>query len=64
MKAERERLEKELVYNQGFLISVQKKLANEKFVSNAKPELIELERRKQLDAESAIKSIEEQLSNL
>ena len=64
LKAERERLEKELVYNQGFLISVQKKLANEKFVSNAKPELIELERRKQLDAESAIKSIEEQLSNL
>ncbi len=61
---EKERLKKELEYNQGFLVSVQKKLANEKFVANAKPELIELERRKQSDAESKIKAIEEQLSNL
>ena len=61
---EKARLKKELEYNQGFLVSVQKKLANEKFVSNAKPELIELERRKQSDAESKIKAIEEQLANL
>jgi valyl-tRNA synthetase len=61
---EKARLKKELEYNQGFLQSVQKKLANEKFVANAKPELIELERRKQMDAESKIKAIEEQLSNL
>jgi valyl-tRNA synthetase len=61
---EKTRLKKELEYNQGFLQSVQKKLANEKFVSNAKPELIELERRKQSDAESKIKAIEEQLANL
>ncbi len=61
---EKARLKKELEYNKGFLQSVQKKLANEKFVANAKPELIELERRKQTDAESKIKAIEEQLSNL
>lgn len=61
---EKARLKKELEYNQGFLQSVQKKLANEKFVANAKPELIELERRKQMDAESKIKAIEEQLANL
>lgn len=61
---EKARLAKELEYNKGFLVSVQKKLANEKFVQNAKPELIENERRKQADAESKIKSIEEQLANL
>jgi valyl-tRNA synthetase len=64
LSAEKEKLKKELDYNKGFLISVQKKLANEKFVANAKPELIELERKKQMDAESKIKSIEEQLANL
>lgn len=61
---EKVRLTKELEYNKGFLVSVQKKLANEKFVQNAKPELIENERRKQADAESKIKAIEEQLANL
>ncbi len=61
---EKARLAKELEYNKGFLASVQKKLANEKFVQNAKPELIELERRKQADAEAKIKAIAEQLQNL
>ncbi len=61
---EKARLTKDLIYNKGFLESVQKKLANEKFVANAKSELIDLERRKQVDAESKIKAIEEQLANL
>jgi valyl-tRNA synthetase len=61
---EKARLVKELEYNRGFLNSVQKKLANEKFVQNAKPELIEMERRKQADAESKIRAIEEQLTKL
>jgi valyl-tRNA synthetase len=61
---EKKRLAKELEYNKGFLASVQKKLANEKFVANAKPELIEMEKKKQADAESKIKAIEAQLSNL
>ncbi len=61
---ERVRLTKDLDYSKGFLKSVQAKLANEKFVANAKPELIENERKKQADAESKIKAIEEQLAAL
>lgn len=61
---EKARLLKELDYNKGFLKSVQIKLSNEKFVANAKPELIELERKKQADAESKIKALEEQLTAL
>ncbi|MCW3077211.1 MAG: valyl-tRNA synthetase, partial [Bacteroidetes bacterium] len=61
---EKLRLKKELEYNQGFLKSVQIKLTNEKFVSNARPELIELEKKKASDAISKINSIEEQLKNL
>jgi len=61
---EKERIAKELDYNKGFLKSVQVKLSNERFVSNAKPELIELERKKQTDAESKIKALEEQLKAL
>ncbi len=61
---EKERIAKELEYNKGFLKSVQVKLANERFVANAKPELIELERKKQTDAEAKIKALEEQLKSL
>jgi len=59
-----ERLTKELEYNKGFLQSVQKKLANEKFVANAKPEVIAVERKKESDALSKIKALEEQLAVL
>ncbi len=62
--AEKERLKKELEYNRGFLNSVQKKLANEKFVANAKPEVISAEKKKQADAEVKIKAIEEQLAGM
>jgi valyl-tRNA synthetase len=41
-----------------------KKLDNEKFVANAKPEIIENEKKKQQDAENKIRVIEEQLNNL
>ncbi|HXB41141.1 MAG TPA: valine--tRNA ligase [Bacteroidia bacterium] len=61
---EKERISKELEYNKGFLKSVQIKLANERFVQNAKPELVELERKKQADAEAKIKALEEQLKAL
>lgn len=61
---EKERLAKELEYNKGFLKSVQVKLANEKFVANARPEVIETERKKESDALSKIKAIEEQLASL
>ena len=59
-----ERLTKELEYNKGFLKSVQIKLSNEKFVANAKPEIIASERKKESDALSKIKSLEEQLAVL
>jgi valyl-tRNA synthetase len=64
LEAERARLSKDLEYNQGFLKSVQIKLSNEKFVANAKPELLANEKKKQADAEAKIKAIEEQLSGL
>ena len=62
--AEKERLQKDLEYNIGFLKSVQTKLANEKFVANAKPEMVANEQKKQADAEAKIKAIEEQLAGL
>jgi valyl-tRNA synthetase len=61
---EKIRIGKEIEYNKGFLQSVQKKLANEKFVQNAKPEILALERKKEADAQAKIKTLEEQLSAL
>ncbi|MES2374314.1 MAG: valine--tRNA ligase [Bacteroidota bacterium] len=61
LKAE---LIKDLEHQQKFLESVLKKLSNERFVQNAKPEVIALERKKQSDAEARIKTIEESLKNL
>lgn len=62
--SEKERLMQELDYNKGFLKSVQAKLANERFVANAKPEVVEGEKKKEADAMGKIKAIEEQLSGL
>jgi valyl-tRNA synthetase len=62
--AERERLKLELTYLQGFLNSVDIKLNNERFVQNAKPEIIQNERNKKADAESKIRIIEESLASL
>ncbi|SMD00991.1 valine--tRNA ligase [Pedobacter africanus] len=62
--AERTRLNAELVYLQGFLKSVNAKLGNERFVQNAKPEVIQNERNKQADAEGKIRIIEESLAAL
>ncbi|MBV9986031.1 MAG: valine--tRNA ligase [Chitinophagaceae bacterium] len=55
---------KELDYQKKFLDSVIRKLSNERFVQNAKPEVVELERKKQSDAEARIRTIEESLNNL
>lgn len=62
--SQKEVLLKDLQYQIGFLQSVEKKLSNERFVQNAKPEVIELERRKKADAESKIRAIEESLAHL
>ena len=58
------KLEEELKYQQGFLASVLKKLSNENFVNKAPEKVIEMERKKQADAESKIKSIEENIRAL
>ena len=56
--------EKELAYLEGFRKSVEAKLANEKFVLNAKADLVERERQKLSDAENKIKSLKEILARL
>jgi valyl-tRNA synthetase len=61
---QKEDMEKELVYLKGFLTSVEKKLSNDRFVQNAKPEIIDNERKKQADAVAKIKALEESLSLL
>ena len=64
MGSQKQELEKELEYLKGFLVSVEKKLSNEKFVANAKPEVVENERKKKADAEMKIRMIQESLTNL
>lgn len=61
VEAEIAKLEEELKYQEGFLNSVLKKLSNERFVANAKPEIVEGERKKQADAESKIKTLQESI---
>ncbi|GAB4091640.1 valine--tRNA ligase [Flaviaesturariibacter terrae] len=61
---QKEQLLKELEYQQGFLASVDKKLSNERFVQNAKPEVVEVERKKKKDAEEKIEAIEKSLALL
>ncbi|MCE3076862.1 valine--tRNA ligase [Chryseobacterium gwangjuense] len=61
---EKIKTEEELKYLKGFLISVDKKLSNEKFVANAKPEVVEVERKKQKDALDKIAILEEKLKSL
>ena len=62
--AQKKQLEKDLEYLRGFLASVEKKLGNERFVQNAKPEVIESEKKKKADAEAKIRIIEESLAAL
>ena len=61
---EKIKTEEEIKYLKGFLISVEKKLTNEKFVANAKPEVVEVERKKQKDAQDKIVLLEEKLKTL
>lgn len=64
IEEEIERLTKELEYNQGFLNSVLKKLSNEKFVANAKPEIVAVEQKKKADAEAKIQTLQNQLESI
>ncbi|MEJ7644467.1 MAG: valine--tRNA ligase [Chryseolinea sp.] len=64
IEKERQEIERDIAYQQGFLLSVEKKLSNEKFVAGAPPTVIEIERKKKLDAETKIKTLEEKLARL
>ena len=55
VEAEKAEISKELEYTKGFLNSVMKKLANERFVNNAPEQVVANEEKKQADAESKIK---------
>ncbi len=63
-EAEKARIEEELKYNKGFLISVDKKLSNERFVNGAPEKVVEMEKKKKADAEAKIKALEEQLAGM
>ncbi len=64
VEAEREALTKELKYTIGFRDSVKAKLSNEKFVANAKADVVERERQKLADAEAKINALEQSLVSL
>ena len=64
VEAEKERLTKDIEYFQGFLRSIDAKLSNERFVQNAKEEVVENERKKKEDALSKLKILEAALGAL
>ena len=64
VEAELKKAEAELKHLEGFLIGVKKKLSNERFVSNAPAQVVELERKKQADAESKINTLKETIAQL
>ncbi len=64
VEEELKKLEEELKYTKGFLISVQKKLSNERFVNNAPEAVVAKEKAKQADAESKIKVLEERIASM
>jgi len=61
---QREGMIRELNHLEGFLSAVDKKLSNERFMQNARPEVVALERKKRADAETKIRVIRESLANL
>ena len=63
VEAEIAKLEEELKYTQGFLVSVSKKLSNERFVNNAPQQVVAMEQKKREDAENKIEVIIEQLKS-
>ena len=64
VEEELKKLEADLKYQEGFLQSVMKKLSNEKFVSKAPANVIEMERKKQADTETKIAALKESIAAL
>jgi len=61
---QKEALLKDIAYYEGFLLTVEKKLGNDRFIHNAKPEVIDLEKKKKADAEAKLNSLRETLNAL
>ena len=64
VEEELKKLTEELNYTKGFLISVMKKLSNDRFVNNAPEAVVEKEKAKQADAEAKIKVLEERIAGM
>ncbi|MEM1340085.1 MAG: valine--tRNA ligase [Bacteroidota bacterium] len=62
--AEIKKIHEELTYTRGFLVSVEKKLSNDRFVNNAPAQVVALERKKAADAEAKIATLEKSLAAL
>lgn len=61
---QKEELQKELTYLIGFVASCDKKLSNERFIQNAKPEVVDMEKKKRADAADKIKVLEDSLATI
>jgi valyl-tRNA synthetase len=59
-----EKLQKEISYLEGFIVSVDKKLLNEKFVANAHPDVVAKEQQKKNDALTKIENLKVQIASL
>ena len=64
VEAEKAKIEEELKYTKGFLMSVSKKLSNERFVNNAPEKVVAIEKQKMADAEAKIEALEKRLAGL
>lgn len=64
LEEERQKMEEELAYQEGFLKAVEKKLSNERFVSNAPQQVVDLERKKAADAQEKIDALKARLATL
>ena len=64
IEAEIEKIKEELIYTQGFIKSVEKKLANKRFVDNAPQQVVDIERQKQADAMAKIDTLKNRLASL
>ena len=64
VEEEIKKLTEELNYTEGFLQSVQKKLANERFVNNAPEQVVANEKKKEADALAKIETIKASLASL
>ncbi len=64
IESEKKKINEELNHLKGFLKSVQAKLSNEKFVSSAPEQVVNMERKKEKDANDKIALLSEKLSSL